>query len=133
MESLDGPTWRASADAHRARVERWALPHRARRRRGFLFTHYSLRPARLEQWHPGLGVLLSAVVEQLPVHDLADLGYPPVRIETAAGRAEYARAQAGFAERAAPLRARLVAVCEELLGAHYGSDSLSVLAVVVVV
>ncbi|MCW2716920.1 MAG: hypothetical protein JWR81_742 [Pseudonocardia sp.] len=47
-------------------------------------------------------------------YDLADLGYPPVRIETPAGRAEYARAQAGFAERAAPLRSRLVAVCDEL-------------------
>ncbi|MCW0216610.1 MAG: hypothetical protein OJJ54_24940 [Pseudonocardia sp.] len=44
---------------------RWTLPHRDRRRRGephpvldFLFTYYSLRPARLEQWHPGPGVRL---------------------------------------------------------------------------
>ena len=37
-------------------------------------------------------------------YDLADLGYPPVPIETPAGRAEYARAQAAFARRAAPLR-----------------------------
>jgi hypothetical protein len=44
-------------------------------------------------------------------YDLADLGYPPVRIETPAGRADYARAQAGFAERAAPLRARIVELC----------------------
>ena len=50
-------------------------------------------------------------------YDLADLGYPPVRIETPGGRAEYARAQAGFAERAAPLRSRLVALCDELLSA----------------
>jgi hypothetical protein len=49
-------------------------------------------------------------------YDLAALGYPPVRIETPAGRAEYARAQAGFAERAAPLRDRLVAVCDAMLG-----------------
>jgi hypothetical protein len=48
-------------------------------------------------------------------YDLADLGYPPVRIETPAGRAEYARAQSGFAERGAPLRSRLVALCDELL------------------
>ena len=283
MESVDGRAWRARAEAHRARVERWTLPHRERRRRNeahpvmdFLFTYYSLRPVRLEQWHPGPGVLLGdaaqfleqpgyvrdgdgvrldpaalpervgataafvrallvatasrparlgcfglhewamvyrsdaprhgavplrlgaagtdAVVEQLPVHcthhdafrfftaaarplnaltperedqvaheqpgclhatmdlykwayklapatpsrlladcfalavdvreldmraspyDLAGLGYPPVRIETPAGRAEYARAQAGFAERAAPLRSRLVALCDELLG-----------------
>jgi hypothetical protein len=48
-------------------------------------------------------------------YDLADLGYPPVRIATPGGRAEYARAQAAFAARAAPLRSRLVALCDELL------------------
>ncbi|MDN5919366.1 MAG: 3-methyladenine DNA glycosylase [Pseudonocardia sp.] len=47
-------------------------------------------------------------------YDLAGYGYRPVRIETPAGRAEYARAQAGFAERAAPLRRRLLTVCESL-------------------
>ena len=59
---LDGPTWRARAAAHRARTERWTLPHRERRRRheahpvlDFLFTYYSHRPAQLEQWHPGPG------------------------------------------------------------------------------
>jgi hypothetical protein len=48
-------------------------------------------------------------------YDLSDLGYPPVRIETAAGKAEYVAAQRAFAERARPLRARLVAECERLL------------------
>ncbi|HXV91967.1 MAG TPA: 3-methyladenine DNA glycosylase, partial [Pseudonocardia sp.] len=48
-------------------------------------------------------------------YDLADLGYPPVRIETPTGRAEYARAQAAFTERAAPLRNRLIALCDTLL------------------
>ncbi|TDV42624.1 hypothetical protein CLV71_11796 [Actinophytocola oryzae] len=48
-------------------------------------------------------------------YDLAPLGYAPVRIETAQGRAEYVREQAGFTERARPLRARLIAVCEVLL------------------
>jgi hypothetical protein len=48
-------------------------------------------------------------------YDLAGLGYPPVRIETPAGRAEYARAQAGFARRAAPLRERLVELCDAIL------------------
>jgi hypothetical protein len=262
-------------------MERWTLPHRERRRRGeahpvfdFLFTYYSLRPARLEQWQPGPDVLLlggddlltlpghvrdgagvrleigalppriagtaafvrelllataarpprlscfglhewamvyrsaaprhgqvplrlgaaatDAVVESLPVHcthhdafrffteaarplnavqperalqvaneqpgclhatmdlykwayklspatpadlladcfelatdvreldmraspyDLADLGYPPVPIETRAGRAEYTRAQAAFARRAAPLRARLIELCARI-------------------
>ena len=279
---LDEPVWRAMAAAHRARVARWTEPHRERRRRrephpvlDFLFTYYSLRPARLEQWHPGPGVLLrggdemldvpghvrdgdgvrldvaalpervagtaafvrdllvataarpprlgcfglhewamvyrsdaprhgqvplrlgtagtDAVVESLPVHcthhdafrfftdaarplnavqpsradqvaneqpgclhatmdlykwayklapatpselladcfelavdvreldmraspyDLTGFGYSPVRIETPSGRAEYARAQADFTRRAAPLRARLVERCEALL------------------
>ncbi|MDG4808282.1 3-methyladenine DNA glycosylase [Micromonospora sp. WMMD1120] len=42
-------------------------------------------------------------------YDLAALGYPPVRVETPEGRAEYAAAQRGFAERAAVLRERLLA------------------------
>ncbi|MGY1795620.1 3-methyladenine DNA glycosylase [Geodermatophilus sp. SYSU D00525] len=49
-------------------------------------------------------------------YDLADRGYAPVRIETAEGKAEYVAAQRGFAERAAPLRRRLVEVCDALLG-----------------
>ncbi|MEN3264955.1 3-methyladenine DNA glycosylase [Pseudonocardia sp.] len=277
---LEEPVWRARAARHRARVGRWTGLHRERRRRGeshpvmdFLFTYYSLRPARLELWHPGPRALLrggdellavpghvrdgdcvrldvdalppritgtaafvrdlllatasrparlscfglhewamvygdaprhgavplrlgaagtDAVVESLSVHcthhdafrfftaaarplnaisperadqianeqpgclhatmdlykwayklapatpselladcfalavevrvldmraspyDLADLGYSPVRIETPSGRAEYARAQAAFGERAAPLRDRLIALCRVL-------------------
>jgi hypothetical protein len=41
-------------------------------------------------------------------YDLAALGYEPVRVETPEGRAEYAAAQRTFADRAAPLRSRLV-------------------------
>ncbi len=41
-------------------------------------------------------------------YDLADLGYPPIQVETPEGRAEYAAAQRGFAERAAVLRRRLI-------------------------
>jgi hypothetical protein len=48
-------------------------------------------------------------------YDLTGLGYPPVRIETPVGRAEYARAQAAFARRAAPLRSRLIELCDLLL------------------
>ncbi|OZM72402.1 3-methyladenine DNA glycosylase [Amycolatopsis antarctica] len=51
-------------------------------------------------------------------YDLSAYGYPPVRIETAAGRAEYARAQSDFARRAAPLRDRLIAACGSLLTKH---------------
>ena len=47
-------------------------------------------------------------------YDLAALGYPPVRIETADGRAEYAAAQRAFADRAAALRQRLVACCADV-------------------
>jgi hypothetical protein len=44
-------------------------------------------------------------------YDLADLGYEPVRIETAEGKAAYVAEQRAFAERAAPLRRRLVEEC----------------------
>ncbi len=48
-------------------------------------------------------------------YDLEDLGYAPVQIETADGKAEYARRQRVLSEQAAPLRARLVDVCDRLL------------------
>ena len=47
-------------------------------------------------------------------YDLADLGFPPVRIETPEGKREYAEAQRRYAERGAPLRRRLVRECERL-------------------
>ena len=50
-------------------------------------------------------------------YDLADLGFEPVRIETAEGRAAYAREQRAFAERGAPLRRALIEECERLLDA----------------
>jgi hypothetical protein len=49
-------------------------------------------------------------------YDLADLGYEPLRIETAPGRAEYAAAQKAFAERAAPLRQRLIGIVDKAVG-----------------
>ena len=58
--------WTARADAHRARVDRWVVPHLERRRAGrthpvldFLFTYYSEPPGRLRRWHPGAGVALA--------------------------------------------------------------------------
>jgi hypothetical protein len=45
-------------------------------------------------------------------YDLRALGFEPVRVESAEGRAEYVAAQRGFAERSAPLRARLIAAIE---------------------
>lgn len=62
---LDAPAWLARRRAHEERVDRWLVPHLARRRAGvkhpvedFLFTYYSHRPAQLRRWHPGAGVVL---------------------------------------------------------------------------
>jgi hypothetical protein len=58
--------------------------------------------------------VLAAKIRELDMraspYDLADLGYPPVRIETPDGKAEYVAAQRDFASSAAVLRARLLAV-----------------------
>lgn len=48
-------------------------------------------------------------------YDLAALGFAPVKIETPEGRADYERAQRAFADRARPLRARLLSFCDEAL------------------
>lgn len=48
-------------------------------------------------------------------YDLAKLGFPPIRIETPEGRAEYETHQRDFATRSQPLRARLIAIGERLL------------------
>ena len=48
-------------------------------------------------------------------YDLSGLGYPPVEIETVAGKQEYVTAQREFAERGAPLRQRLLDECDRLL------------------
>jgi len=47
-------------------------------------------------------------------YDLTDLGLAPIRIETAAGKAQYVAAQRGFAERAQTLRRRLLSVLTPL-------------------
>lgn len=52
---------------------------------------------------------------QASPYDVSKFGLPPVRIETPEGKAEYTERQRGFAERSAPLRARLVECCERLL------------------
>jgi hypothetical protein len=48
-------------------------------------------------------------------YDFSELGLDPIRIETAEGKRTYAAHQRGFAGRAAPLRERLVGVCDVLL------------------
>jgi hypothetical protein len=63
---------------------------------------------------------LAAEVRELDMraspYDLREHGYEPVPVETTAGKAEYAAMQRGFAERGADLRARLVTLCDQLLG-----------------
>jgi hypothetical protein len=49
-------------------------------------------------------------------YDLSAYGHAPVAIETAEGKAEYVLQQREFAVRAADLRARLLAICDQLLG-----------------
>lgn len=50
-------------------------------------------------------------------YDLAAWGFEPIRIETPEGKQEYAAHQRAFASRAAPIRARVLEVCEQLLAA----------------
>jgi hypothetical protein len=47
-------------------------------------------------------------------YDLTTLGLSPIRVETPEGKREYADAQRRFADRAAPLRAELIAQLEGL-------------------
>ena len=59
------PRWREAERRHHDRVDALLAGRRERAARGekhpvedFLFTYYSLRPARLRRWHPGAGVVL---------------------------------------------------------------------------
>lgn len=49
-------------------------------------------------------------------YDIRALGFAPIPIETPAGRAEYEACQRAFSARGEPLRARLIALCDRLLG-----------------
>jgi hypothetical protein len=51
-------------------------------------------------------------------YDVRGLGFEPVPIETPKGRAEYESLQRDFSQRAEPLRARVLEVCNQVLGAH---------------
>jgi hypothetical protein len=51
-------------------------------------------------------------------YDLKDQGFEPILIETVAGREEYILEQRRLAELAVPLRSRLVAFYEHLIGAY---------------
>jgi hypothetical protein len=47
-------------------------------------------------------------------YDLRALGFDPIAIETATGRAEYERVQRAFTARGEPLRERLLILCDRL-------------------
>lgn len=62
LSLIDAPEARERARAHDRRMARFTYDHLERRRHGekhpvfdFLFDYYSLRPAQLHRWHPGLG------------------------------------------------------------------------------
>lgn len=62
---LSRSEWESRAEAHRARVAPQLARVIERRARGekhpvedFLFHYYNLRPSHLEQWHPGVGIVL---------------------------------------------------------------------------
>ena len=57
--------WKAARQAHAVRFDELVRPHAERRSRhekdptaDFLFEYYRFRPARLREWHPGIGILL---------------------------------------------------------------------------
>ena len=71
MITMTESRWRERAAAHAARVDQWIVPHLDRRRRGiahpvwdFMFDYYTLSPAKLRRWHPGLGVRLTGDVRE---------------------------------------------------------------------
>jgi len=68
-EVLAQEEWEPRSAAHRARLERWTIPHLDRRSRGikhpvedFLFEYYPFSVSKLLTWHPGIGVTLTGGV-----------------------------------------------------------------------
>ena len=71
MIVLTEDQWRERVAAHEHRVDEWITPHLERRRYGiahpvwdFMFDYYTLSPAKLRRWHPGIGVLLTGDVRE---------------------------------------------------------------------
>jgi hypothetical protein len=80
-DPLPASEWLRRAAQHRARAGRWTIPARDRRAANrphpvddFLFTYYRFSYAKIEEWHPGAGVLLENA-EPLP----AAWAKPPYR------------------------------------------------------
>lgn len=77
MMGLDNHTrmsedeWREKQRNHHARIDVWTIPHLERRRKAiahpvqdFMFDYYTLSPAKLRAWHPGLGITLIGDVNE---------------------------------------------------------------------
>ena len=69
---LPAAEWQPLQAEHRERVDAFTRSHRTRARgqiphpvEDFLFTYYSLRPAQLRRWYPGVGVALADAAERL--------------------------------------------------------------------
>jgi len=74
LERLPRTAWQERAAAHAARADAFTAGRRERAPRGekhpvedFLYEYYSLTPALLRRWHPGVGVALAAE-EEVPPH-----------------------------------------------------------------
>ncbi|HEX3814136.1 MAG TPA: 3-methyladenine DNA glycosylase [Mycobacteriales bacterium] len=65
---------------------------------------------------------IRAVDMRASPYDLSALGYEPIAIETAAGKASYIELQRGFSERAQVLRAELIRHCDDALSGRALSD-----------
>ncbi|MEU4344716.1 3-methyladenine DNA glycosylase [Nocardia sp. NPDC023852] len=84
---LPAARWRASAAAHRTRLDELVGPYFEQRAQGsshpvidFLFTYYGHKPAHLRRWHPGYGVALADAAEYEGFR-----GYRNMTVEPATG------------------------------------------------
>ena len=63
---------------------------------------------------------------QTSPYDLTGLGYPPVPIETPAGRSEYVHRQSVLSRRGEAVRERLSHICGDLVHTRETGDELQV-------
>ncbi|GAA4906642.1 hypothetical protein GCM10025789_27570 [Tessaracoccus lubricantis] len=60
---------------------------------------------------------------QASAYDLTEWGYPPIKVETAEGRAQYASRQRAFAERAVPIRREILRAIEAMTGPRTSDET----------
>lgn len=70
ISTLQQHDWQQFAAEHSENIRTWTVPFRERRRKGkshpvhdFLFVYYRYSSAKLEYWHPGIGVRLQNAAE----------------------------------------------------------------------